>query len=504
MQPWWRDAVIYQIYPRSFADTNGDGIGDLQGILDRLEYLEWLGVDCLWLTPIYPSPMADFSYDVANYTDVEPLFGDLQLFDRLLAEVHERGMRLILDWVPNHTSIKHPWFEQARSSRTNPYRDFYVWRDGAGPGIPPNNWVRAWANEPAWTYDASTDQWYLHCFLPEQPDLNWANPAVRAAMHDTLRFWLDRGVDGFRMDVIHLLAKDPNFTDDPEDLKVLSHVVLNHQDGIHELLKGIRNVVKDYEGDPMMVGEVYLIDAPLVATYYGDGDELDLAFNFEPMFRPWRAEAWREIVNRVIENHDHRDAWPTWVLNNHDAPRIASRLRSAERVAAAAVLLLTLRGTPFLFQGEELGLENAVLGDGEVIDPGFRDGARAPIPWDATPTHGWTSAAWMAFPPDASDKSVAVERNDPQSMLSMYRAVLELRKGSVALKSGDFRWVTSDDRVLAYERVNGQEVLRILINFSHDAVEVSDRGHLLFSTGRDHRDGFDGHLRPDEAVILAV
>ncbi|MEI6700649.1 MAG: alpha-amylase family glycosyl hydrolase [Actinomycetota bacterium] len=505
MQPWWREAVTYQIYPRSFADSNGDGIGDLQGILDRLEYLEWLGVDCLWLTPIYPSPMADFSYDVANYTDVEPLFGDLSLFDRLLAEVHDRGMRLILDWVPNHTSIEHPWFEQSRSSRTSPYRDFYVWRDGAAPGIPPNNWVRAWADEPAWTYDSSSEQWYLHCFLPEQPDLNWANPAVREAMHDTLRFWLDRGVDGFRMDVIHLLAKDPDLSDDPEELKVLSHVVLNHQEGIHEILKGIRGAVKEYEGDPMMVGEVYLIDAPLVATYYGNGDELDLAFNFEPMFRPWRAEAWREIINRVIENHDHRDAWPTWVLNNHDAPRIASRLRSSERAAAAAVLLLTLRGTPFLFQGEELGLENAVLGDGEVIDPGFRDGARAPIPWDATSTHGWNSAApWMGFPPNASEKSVEAERSDPQSMLSMYRAALELRKGSEALKSGGFRWLDCDERVLAYERVSERQVLRILINFSHDHIEVSDAGDLLFSTGRDHAEGFNGQLRPDEAVILAV
>lgn len=502
MQAWWQEAVIYQIYPRSFADANGDGIGDLQGILDHLDYLEWLGVDCLWLTPISPSPMADFSYDVSNYTDVWPLFGDLALFDELVAQVHERDMRIVLDWVPNHTSSEHPWFQDARSSRDSAFRDFYVWKDTAPDGGPPNNWVRSWVNEPAWTFDQQTQQWYLHCFLPEQPDLNWANPAVRTAMADTLRFWLDRGVDGFRMDVIHLLAKDPEFGDDPEDLKVLSHVVLNHREEIHPILREIRSVVKSYEKDPVMVGEVYLIDASLVASYHGNGDELDLAFNFEPMFRPFTAEAWREIVDRVIEHFDARQAWPTWVLNNHDAPRSVTRFRSLERARAAAVMVCTLRGTPFLFQGEELGLENAVLEGGEVIDPGFRDGARAPIPWKSAAPHGWPNGAWMQFPPDGETKAVEVQRQDPTSTLSIYRALLQLRREHKALRRGSFSWLESPEGVLSWQRREEEQLVEVHLNFTRDVVAVEARGEVLLSTGRDHAEVFDGSLRAYEAIVM--
>ncbi len=502
MHAWWKEAVVYQIYPRSFADSNGDGIGDLQGIIDRLDYLEWLGVDCLWLTPIYPSPMADFSYDVSNYTDVWPLFGDLELFGVLVSEVHRRKMRIILDWVPNHTSSEHPWFLDAKSSKDSKYRDFYVWRDSAPDGGPPNNWVRSWVDLPAWTYDDTTSQWYLHCFLPEQPDLNWANPLVREAMTDTLRFWLDRGVDGFRMDVIHLLAKDPEFGDDSEDLKVLSHVVLNHREEIHPILRQIRSVVKAYEGDPVMVGEVYLIDASLVASYHGDGDELDLAFNFEPMFRPFTAEAWREIVNRVIEHFDARGAWPTWVLNNHDAPRSATRLRSLARARAAAVMVCTLRGTPFLFQGEELGLENAQLNTGEVIDPGFRDGARAPLPWDGRPPHGWVNGAWMQFPPDASTKAVSVQQDDPSSTLSIYRALLQLRREEPTLRRGSFTWRDSPAGTLSWQRNDAEHVVHVHLNFTSDDIAIEESGEVLFSTGRDHVEGLNGYLRPFEAMVV--
>jgi alpha-glucosidase len=502
MHAWWQEAVIYQIYPRSFSDSNGDGIGDLQGVLDRLDYLGWLGIDCIWLTPIYPSPMADFSYDVSNYTDIWPTFGDLSIFDQLVSEIHSRNMRLVLDWVPNHTSDQHPWFLDARSSPDSPYRDFYVWKDSAADGGPPNNWVRSWVDLPAWTYDEVTEQWYLHCFLPEQPDLNWANPDVRAAMMDTLRFWLDRGVDGFRMDVIHLLAKDPDFDDDPEDLKVLSHVVLNHREEIHPILREIRSTVKAYPGDPVMVGEVYLIDASLVASYHGTGDELDLAFNFEPMFQPFTADAWREIVDRVIEHFDARGAWPTWVLNNHDAPRSATRLRSLERAQAAAVMVCTLRGTPFLFQGEELGLENAVLQEGEVIDPGFRDGARAPIPWEQESPHGWENGGWMQFPPDAAAKAVALQQADPSSTLSIYKALLQLRRQEPALRRGDFRWLESPAGSLSFERSEGEDVVRVHLNFTANEAVLAGSGEVLFSTGRDHLDGHDGTLRPYEAMIL--
>jgi alpha-glucosidase len=502
MDEWWREAVVYQIYPRSFADSNGDGVGDLQGVIDSLDYLEWLGVDCLWLTPIYPSPMADFSYDVSNYTDVWPPFGDLALFDRLVSDVHGRGMRLILDWVPNHTSSAHPWFIESRSSKTSPLRDFYVWRDSAPGGGPPNNWVRSWSELPAWTYDEESSQWYLHCFLPEQPDLNWENPQVRVAMADTLRFWLDRGVDGFRMDVIHLLAKDPGLRDDPEDLRLLSHVVLNHRDEIHPILREIRSVVKAYDGDPVMVGEVYLIDAALVGDYHGRGDELDLAFNFEPMFRPFTATAWREIIDRVIENFDDRGSWATWVLNNHDAPRSATRFRSLERARAAAVMLCTLRGTPFLFQGEELGLENAVLSEGEVIDPGFRDGARAPIPWVEEFPHGWANGAWMQFPPDAEHLSVERQRREPASTLAIYRALLQVRRSESALRRGAFAWLESDEHVLSWERRDGDNVIHVHLNFSDEERPFSGSGEVLLSTGRDHLEGVDGVLRGFEAMIL--
>jgi len=504
MTPWWREAVVYQIYPRSFLDTNGDGVGDLNGITAKLDYLEWLGVDCLWLTPIYPSPMADFSYDVANYTDVEPLFGDLAIFDHLLAAAHGRGMKVILDWVPNHTSSQHPWFVDAVSSPSSAFRDFYIWKKGGAEGTPPNNWVRAWVDAPAWTYDETSGEWYLHCFLAEQPDLNWANPAVRAAMAETLRFWLDRGVDGFRMDVIHLLGKDPSFADDDEELKVLSHVVLNNRPETHPYLREIREVVKHYDGDPLIVGEVYLLDPVHVAEHYGNGDELDLAFNFQPLFTPWRAPAWKDTITAAYATHDPRHAWPTWVLNNHDASRVVSRLKSIERAKVAAVLLCTLRGTPFLYQGEELGLENAVLGDGEVIDPGFRDGARAPMPWGSGPGHGWPVAPWMTFPPNAATTNVEVERGDPTSMLTLYRDLIGVRKESTALRRGSFSWVDAPSELLVYRRSEGNDVRLIVCNFSHDSVGFSVDGRLDFATGRDHHEGFDGIVRGDEALIFSI
>ena len=304
------------------------------------------------------------------------------------------------------------------------------------------------------------------------------------------------------MDVIHLLAKDPDLGDDPDDLKVLSHVVLNHREEIHPILREIRSVVKSYDGDPVMVGEVYLIDASVVASYHGEGDELDLAFNFEPMFRPFTAEAWRQIVDRVVEHFDARDAWPTWVLNNHDASRSATRFRSLDRAVAAAVMLCTLRGTPFLFQGEELGLENVVLKDGEVIDPGFRDGARAPLPWATSPPHGWSSGAWMQFPPDAHMKAVDVQSGDPSSTLSIYRALLDLRRNEPALRRGSFSWIQSPPGALCWERKEGEQTVHIYLNFTNEPLVIHGSGEVLFSTGRDHLEGLDGTLRPNEAMII--
>jgi alpha-glucosidase len=284
---WWKTGVIYQIYPRSFADSNGNGIGDLEGIRRRLDHLTWLGVDAVWLSPFYRSPMADFGYDVADYCDVDPLFGSLGDFDRLLAEAHERNLKVIVDWVPNHTSDKHPWFLEASSGRNNPKRDWYVWRDGS-PDSPPNNWRRSFGKGPAWTWHEATEAWYLHLFLPQQPDLNWTNPEVVDAMHGVLRFWLDRGVDGFRMDVVHAIGKDPALPDLRGAEK--SHVMLNSDEGSQRHIREFRALLDTYPGERMMVGEVYILDTARVASYCA-GDQLHLAFNFPPIWAPWTAEA---------------------------------------------------------------------------------------------------------------------------------------------------------------------------------------------------------------------
>ena len=300
--PWWRDGVVYQIYPRSFADSDGDGVGDLEGIRRHIDHLTWLGVDALWLSPIYPSPMADFGYDVSDHQGIDPVFGDLAGFDRLLEDLHGNGLRLMLDWVPNHTSDQHAWFVASRSSRTDPKRDWYVWRDGRD-GAEPNNWRAAFGGR-AWTFDASTGQWYLHVFLPEQPDLDWSNPEVEAAMHDVLRFWLDRGVDGFRADVVHLIGKDPALADLAPEVSRWSPVGIHDYHGTHELLRGIRAVLDEYPGERAMVGEVNLGSAKLLAPYYGAGDELHLVFNFTLLRSPWDASRWTEVIEAAEEAFD--------------------------------------------------------------------------------------------------------------------------------------------------------------------------------------------------------
>src|SRR5262245_46807908 len=317
---WWQTAVFYQIYPRSFLDTSGDGVGDLEGIRRRLDHLVWLGVDALWISPFYRSPMKDYGYDVSDYCDVDPLFGSLADFDRLLAEAHARGLRLIVDWVPNHTSDQHAWFREARASRQSAKRDWYVWRDGV-PEKPPNNWQAAFPRGPAWTWDRDTQQWYLRLFLPEQPDLNWQNPDVVAAMHATLRFWLDRGVDGFRMDVIQCIGKDPALPDMPAERAIIPACALIEAEKTHALLRDIRRLLDGYPGERVMVGEVGVPWTEVMARYYGQGDELHLAFNFPAIFAPWEAAAWREQIERAARELDPRGGWPTGVRSNHGSRR---------------------------------------------------------------------------------------------------------------------------------------------------------------------------------------
>jgi alpha-glucosidase len=441
-QPWWKTGVVYQIYPRSFCDASGDGMGDLDGIRSKLDHVAGLGVDAIWLSPVFTSPQADMGYDVADYCDIDPLFGDLAAMDSLIAAAHERDIKVLLDWVPNHTSDQHPWFVESRSSRDNPKADWYWWRDATREN-PPNNWEANFVGGPAWTWCEERQQVYLHNFLPEQPDLNWRNPEVRAAMYDTLRFWLDRGVDGFRIDVIHLLGKPEDLPDQPEDLR--ARLTFFDFDDTHPILRDIRALLDSYPGDRMAVGEVFLLSTQLVAKYYGDNDELHLAFNFPPLFAPWDADVWRKRIDRV-EEEITGTSWPTWVLSNHDNPRHRTRYGgSAGRARAAAVLLLTLRGTPFLYAGEELGLEDAVIAPDDMIDPGGRDGCRAPIPWE--------QAAGNDF-------------------LDLYQRLLAERRASPALQSGTFAWLDSPDGTLAYERVLGDDRREVRINFADETAVV--------------------------------
>jgi alpha-glucosidase len=520
--PWWQRGVVYQVYPRSFADTDGDGVGDLEGVRRRLDHLEWLGIDAIWLSPIFRSPMADFGYDVSDYTDVDPVFGSLDDLDRLVADAHDRGIRVILDWVPNHTSDQHPWFVESRSSRDNPKRDWYVWRDGSASAGPPNDWSSAfveparWERDPttrelrrvraqtpgvehrgtAWTFDETTGQWYLHLFLPEQPDLDWRTPEVESAMHDVLRFWLDRGIDGFRADVVHMIGKDVG-----AQLATIPQSDIGEGATVHAILRRIRTLLDGYHDDRMMVGEVFILDPTEMAKFYGDSDELHLSFNFAPLFTRWDARRWRE---RVIESErvvTPAVGWPTWVLSNHDVVRHADRYGSEGRARAAAVLLLTLRGTPFLYAGEELGLLDAVVPPDRVVDPGGRDGCRAPIPWTRDERHGWGDEAWLPFPPDASARSLEAQRDDPTSILHLYRRLLAARRASPALQVGELTVLDAPDGVLAWDRVAGGDHRRILVNFTEDHLAVAGLSGGWAIDVSTH-DAFDGTLRPDEAVIL--
>jgi alpha-glucosidase len=505
--PWWRSAVVYQIYPRSFADGNGDGIGDLAGLRARLDHLAWLGVDALWLSPIYPSPMADFGYDVADYCDVDPVFGSLAELDALVGEAHARGLRVILDWVPNHTSDRHPWFVESRADRASPRRDWYVWRDPAADGAPPNNWVAAFPpSTRAWTLDAASGQYYLHLFLREQPDLNWANPDVRRAMHAVLRFWLDRGIDGFRMDVIHLIGKDAALADDPPPFDRLPHVIAHESAETHAHLREIRALLDGYPGERMAVGEVVVVPEERVWTYYGQGDELHLAFNLPHQLRtPWDAAAWRARIARTEAALSPRGGWPAWVLSNHDNPRHRTRYGGSEaRARAAAVLLLGLRGTPFLYAGEELGLEDAAIAPGRAVDPGGRDGCRAPLPWTIAPPHGWTGAEpWLPFVADAGERSVEAQRRDPASLLQLYRRLLVARRASPALRAGALRLVDAPDGVVAWERAAGGDRRLVLVNFGAEAARFDAQGTLeVASDGVGEGAAFRGVLAGESAAVL--
>ncbi len=531
---WWQRGVVYQIYPRSFKDSNGDGVGDLNGILEKLDYLNdgtpnSLGVDAIWLSPFYPSPMADFGYDVADYCDVDPLFGSLTDFDRLVQEAHRRGMKVIIDWVPNHTSDRHPWFLESRSSRDNPKRDWYIWRDPKPDGSPPNNWGSFFGG-PAWTFDEKTGQYYLHQFAKEQPELNWRNPELKAAMLDVLRFWMRRGVDGFRMDVIGLIIKDKDLRDNPPDPNAPAHLPSNDlhgrqlhvysedQDEVHAVIREIRQVLDEFD-DRCAIGELW---GPLDrwVRYYGkNGDELHLPFNFRLMFQPWSAQAMRRCVDE-LEGALPPFAWPNYVLGNHDQPRLASRFGGQAQARLAAMMLLTLRGTPTLYNGDEIGLENGVIPPEKIQDPQgvnlgperTRDVARTPMQWDATPYAGFSTVEpWLPVSADYAVRNVVVMSADPRSILNLYRRLLWLRRSSPALFGGSYQALDAGEDSYVYLRQASGERKLIALNFARQAQTVrlplEGSGKIALSTHLDREEEISlasFELRSYEGVIIDV
>jgi alpha-glucosidase len=524
-QLWWRDGVFYQIYPRSYQDSNGDGVGDIKGIIDRLPYVKALGVDAIWLSPIFPSPMADFGYDISDYVGIDPLFGTKVDFDALVSAAHAADLKIILDLVPNHTSDQHPWFIESRSSRDNPKRDWYLWRDPRPDGGAPNNWMSEFGGS-AWRYDAKTQQYYYHAFLAQQPDLNWRNREVRAAIHDVMRFWLRKGVDGFRVDVIWHLIKDEQFRDNPpnpgfrKDRPPHEQLLPRYtadQAEVQDVIAEMRGVIDEFD-DRVLIGEIYLPFERLVAYYGKDLAGAHLPFNFALLSAPWNARA----IEKIIAEYEAAlppGAWPNWVLGNHDRPRVASRVGEAQ-ARVAAMLLLTLRGTPTLYYGDEIGMHQVAIAPDQVRDPfeknvpGIgvgRDGCRTPMQWGATPHAGFSTAQpWLPLPDDYVHENAANLAADRQSILSLYRALIKLRKQTSALVSGAYVPLAAEGELLLYKRQDDEGSLLIALNLSDEPVSVrSDTiglsGEILLSTAMDRQGEALGEtleLRGNEGVIL--
>lgn len=541
---WWKQAIIYHIYPRSFQDSNGDGIGDLNGIRSRLDYLSWLGVDAFWLSPVYPSPMADFGYDVSNHCEIDPMFGSLSDMDLLIEEAHSKNLKIILDFVPNHTSNQHPWFLESRSSRINPKRDWYYWKDPASEGGPPNNWLSRFDGESAWKWDETTEQYYLHTFLAEQPDLNWRNPQVRKAMLNVLRFWYDRGVDGFRVDVSYRVMKDPLFRDNPtnpdwkpgmdKSFRLIEKHTKNTPD-IHTFNRWIRETNDEYN-HRVTIGEMNL-SIPELCAHYGTptNPEFHLPFNFRLVFSEWNAGNIRDLMNQFQESlPDH--GWPNWVLSNHDQPRFASRA-GKHQLRNGLMFLLTAMGTPTIYYGEEIGMQNVVIpidqvkDPWELLSPGMglgRDPERTPMQWDSTKNTGFCPddiTPWLPAGSESDQKNVEVQKKDDTSPLFFFKNLTNLRRKHRALTHGKSTVLPSVEPVLAYVRFTSDQSLFVVLNISSKTqlVNLSDLANslgrevnntisiqkttVLLSTKMDETTDFDSEkgllcLRPDEGVII--
>jgi len=479
---WWRDGIIYQIYPRSFADSNNDGIGDLQGIISKLDYLEALGVDAIWLSPIYPSPDVDFGYDVADYKDIDPKFGTMKDFEQLVRQAKKRQIHIILDLVLNHTSDQHRWFIKSKESKDNPYHNWYLWHNPKPNGDPPNNWQAIFGGS-AWEYNPDLDQYYYHMFFKEQPDVNWRNPGVRQEMLEVFRFWLKKGVDGFRLDVFNAYFKDADFRDNPPKLGIRSfdwqkHIYDVSQPEMIPLLNEIRGIL-DKHKEAYAVGETFLADTEQTASYCGE-DKLHAAFNFEFAENRWHP---KRFLNSALKWYSalSDDAWPNNFLSNHDMKRTASRYCFGEddrRAKVAATMLLTLKGTPFIYYGEEIGMRDIpIRKKADIEDPigktfwpfyKGRDGCRAPMQWNSDINAGFcTTDPWLPVNQDYPERNVAQQISDPDSLLSFFKKVIAVRKLEPALQRGDFKPLVEDPRhILAYQRTFQSDKIIVVLNFS--------------------------------------
>lgn len=531
---WWQSGVIYQIYPRSYKDTTGNGIGDIPGIIEKLDYLsDTLGIDAIWLSPFYPSPMKDYGYDVADYIDIHPMFGTLEDFCELVNQAHQRDIKIIIDFVPNHSSDQHKWFLESRSSLDNPKRDWYVWADPKEDGSRPNNWMSLFGG-PAWEWDQATGQYYLHSFLKEQPDLNWRNPEVRQAMFDVLRFWLDRGVDGFRVDVAHFIAKDPQMRDNPPAEKALAvhrphgdydHFEHIHDKGhpdVHQFYREFRSLLDEYSqiSARTSIGEIHIFNWDEWAKYYGSpesGFEFHMPFNFSLLNTPWNAQAVRQAVDE-LEAAIPAWAWPNYVLGNHDEGRIITRF-GPQQARVAAMLLLTLRGTPTIYYGEEIGMSDVEIPFDQQLDPyglevpGYgRDRCRTPMQWSLEPKAGFapedSEKTWLPLAENWQQINVENQSNDEKSTLTLYRRLLDIRNANPALQTGDYLPLeNTPEGCFLYQRLGAEQTITVALNLTGvpKDLNLGSSGQILLSTHLD-RDGKEDlksiHLRKNEGIII--
>lgn len=488
---WWQTGIIYQVYPRSFQDSNSDGIGDIPGIIKRIDYLKKIGINAIWISPFYPSPMHDFGYDVSNYKDIAPIFGTMQDFDKLLNEIHKRDMKLIIDLVPNHTSSEHKWFNESRKSRNNPYRNYYIWKDPKPNGKEPNNWLSYFGGS-AWEFDKKTKQYYLHQFLKEQPDLNYRNPKVLKKMLDIMDFWLAKGVDGFRVDAICNMQEHPRFPNNPINPKWNGKIPMEkyilkyttNQPGTHKIVKAMRKVIDKYN-DRVLIGETYLPYKELV-KYYGNNDECHLPFNFHLLEVKWKAS----VIKKEVNNYEKtlpEECWPSYVIGNHDQKRIASKVGSEKQARIATMLLLTLRGTPTVYYGDEIGMKNVKIPKSMIQDPPAlkqpeiadivgRDPERAPMQWDKTANAEFSAKGiktWLPIAKNFKKNNVKTQESDKKSILNLFKALTKLRSENNCLNSGKYKYIpTLQKDIFAYLRFVDDEKLLIILNFSSKKINL--------------------------------